>query len=182
MSRPVKELIVKEYQERFAEVDSALVIDIRGISANDNNALRLGLQKQNIHITVIKNTLARKAFAGTPLENLKTALEGPSALAYGAESVVDVARLLVDWAKKVAKLELKGAILDGEYFEGEEGVKRVSKLPTREEALAQTVTLILSPGGKILSAAKGPGGKILGIVKTIEEKLEKGESITKVAS
>ena len=130
MSKPVKNLMIDDYRRRFGDLTAALVVDIRGIGANQNNALRLGLQEQSIRVTVIKNTLARQAFSGTQLEPLNEVLEGPSALAYGAESVVDVARQLVDWAKKVKELELKGAVFDGELFAGEAGVKRLSQLPT----------------------------------------------------
>ncbi len=179
MSKPVKEMIQAEYARRFGDLEGALVVDIRGIEANDNNAMRLSLLEKNIRITVVKNTLARKAFAGTPLEAVTPALDGPSALAYGAESVVDVARELVEWAKKVKKLDLKGAVLDGTYFDGDAGVKELSKFPTREEAQAKVVQLVLSPAGNIVSGATGPGGAILGIIKEIEERLEKGETISK---
>lgn len=179
MSKPVKELIIGEYKERFEDIDGALVVDIRGMTANDNNTIRRGLQSKQIRVTVLKNSLAKKAFAGTALEPLGPALEGPSALAYGAESVVDVARQIVEWSKKVKTLALKGAVLDGQYFAGAEGVKRLSQFPTREEAQAKVVTLILSPARKVMGAAVGPGSKILGIVKEIQTRLEKGEAIAK---
>ena len=177
MSKPVKEMMMSDYQQRFADLTGALVVDIRGIAANDNNALRLGLLEKQVKVTVIKNTLARKAFTGTGLAPLATVLEGPSALAYGGESVVDVARLLVDWAKKVNQLELKAAVLDGELFEGEAGIKRLSEFPTREEAQARIVGLFLAPAGNLLGAAMSPGSRILGIIKQIQEKLEKGETV-----
>ena len=180
MSKPVKELIMADYKRRFQELEGALVIDIRGIEANENNAMRLNLAEKNIRITVIKNTLAKKALSGTGLEALGPALEGPAALAYGGESVVDVARQLVDWAKKVADLELKGAVLDGEFFEGAAGVRRLSSFPTKDEAQAKVVQLVLSPAGNIVAAARSPGSNILGVVKEIEERLEKGEEIAKV--
>ncbi len=179
MSKPVKELIMADYKQRFEHLEGALVVDIRGIEANDNNELRLNLAEKNIRITVIKNTLAKKAFEGTSLEAAVPALTGPAALAYGAESVVDVARELVDWAKKVKQLDLKGAVLDGEYYEGEAGVYRLSKFPTKDEAKARVVQLVLTPAGNVLSAAKAPGSNILGIVKEIEERVEKDEAITK---
>ena len=103
-----------------------------------------------------------------------------AALAYGAESVVNVARELVVWARKVKELDLKGAVLDGEFFDGEEGVKRLSAFPTRDEAQAKVVQLVLAPAGNIIGGAKGPGGQIMGIVKQIQEKLEAGETIAKV--
>lgn len=180
MSKPVKEMIIDDYRKRFESLDGALVVDIRGMTANDNNSLRKNLMQKQIRVTVIKNTLAKKAFDGTSLAPLDAALEGPSALAYGAETVVDVARELVEWAKKVKQLTLKGAVLDGQFFEGEEGVKRLSQFPTREEAQARVVQLVLSPAGNLVRAATSPGSNILGIVKEIQERLEKGETIAKV--
>jgi len=180
MSKLVKELIIKDYEQRFGHLTEALVIDIRGINANDNNAMRLGLLKKDIRVTVVKNTLARKAFQGKALEALGPALTGPAALAYGAESVVNVARELVEWAGKVEKLQLKAAVLDGQLFEGDAGVRRLSDFPTREEAQARVVQIVLSPGGRVVGAALAPGSNILGIVKEIQERLEEGKSISKV--
>lgn len=179
MSKPVKEMVIADYRKRFDDLDGALIVDIRGMNANDNNDLRLGLQKKQIRVTVIKNTLAKKALAGTSLENLTGALEGPSALAYGAESVVDVARELVEWARKLKQLTLKGAVLDGTYYDGAEGVKRLSTFPTREEAQAKVVQLFLSPASNLLRAATSPGSNILGIIKEIQERLEKGQAIAR---
>lgn len=179
MSRPVKKMIVDHYKSHFGDIENALVVDIRGIPANENNDLRIGLMQQDIRITVVKNTLAKQAFAGTALEAIMPALDGPAALAYGAESVIDVARAVVDWAKKVDNLDLKGACLDGEYFDGPEGVKQLSKFPTRDEAIATVVTIALTPGGRVVSAATAPGGRVLGVIKQIQEMLENGETIEK---
>ena len=179
MSKPVKELITTSYKKRFGELEGAVVIDIRGIDANKNNAIRLDLKEKDIRITILKNTLAREALNSTSLELLNQAIVGPSALAYGAESVVNVARELVSWARKISDLELKGAVLDGEYFEGDAGVKRLGAFPTREEAQAKVVQLILSPAGKVVSGAASPGSNLMGIVKEIRERLEKGETIAK---
>ena len=181
MSKPIKDMIVRDYQNRFNDLESALVVEVRGIEANENNDLRLNLQKKAIYITVVKNSLARKAFQGGPLESLEPSLKGPAAIVYGGESVVDVARELVDWAKKVKKLKLKGAVLDGEYFEGAEGVKRLSEFPTREEAQATVVTVVMSPARKLVGQATSPGSNLLAIVKEIQERLERGDEITKAS-
>ena len=179
MSKPVKEMMVADYKQRFSDIDSALVIEIRGMDANQNNEMRLDLMAKDIRVTIVKNTLARKAFAGTALEPLQPAIQGPSALAYGGESVVEVARELVLWAKKVEHLQLKAAVLDGEYFDGEAGVKRLSQFPTKDEAQARIVQLVLTPAGNVVGAALSPGSTILSIVKEIQNKREDGETIAK---
>ncbi len=180
MSKTVKNYLIRDYQTRLEGIEDALLISIRGIPANENNELRVDLAKKDISITVIRNNLAKHAFKEGKLAGLENLLEGPSALAYGAESVVDVAREIVDWSKKLELLELKGAVLDGQLYEGKSGVEQLSKLPTREEALAQGLTLIMSPGRNLLGQVQGPGGKVMGMIKALEEKLEKGETISKV--
>ena len=97
-------MMVESYRDRFNDISDALLIDIRGIEANANNTLRLDLHAKNIRITVLRNTLARDAFGGTSLENILPALDGPTALCYGGESVVDVARELVDWRRRLNTL------------------------------------------------------------------------------
>lgn len=180
MSKPVKNLIIDDYKKRIGEIEDALVIGLRGVSSNDTNAIRSGLAKKSIRVTVVRNKLFGQAFGETNLSPLSELLSGANALAYGAESVVDVAREIVDLVKKFPGIELKGAVLDGQLFEGEAGVQALSKFPTRDEAIAKDVAIILGPGAKLLASVKGPGSQLAGILKAIEEKLEKGEAIAKV--
>ena len=179
MSKPVKEMIVAEYTKRFEDVDSAVLVEIRGLDANDNNRLRGELAKNSIRITILKNSLARKAFEGGPLEGLNDSLSGPTAIVTGADSVVEVARELVRCAKEFEQLDLKAALLDGEFFDGEAGIKKLSDYPTREEAQATVVAIALSPFKNVVGAASSPGSTLMGVVKQIQEKLEKGEAISK---
>jgi len=183
MSKPVKNLITKSYQNRFVGVTGAVLVDIRGIEANDNNALRQGLAAKQIKISVVKNSLARKAFEGTDLEGISEMITGPSAMVYPVSeetSAVSVARELVDWAKKLEHLEFRGAILDGIQF-GPDQIETLSKYPTKDEAQAKVVTMLLSPGRNLVGAVTAPAGNIAGILKTIQEKLEAGETIAKAS-
>ena len=177
MSKPIKDMIVADYEQRFADLDNAVVVEVRGMEANDNNAFRSELAKSGIKLTIVKNTLARKAFDGKALEGINQALVGLSALVTGAESAVDIARVLVKCAKEFGALELKAALLDGEFFEGAAGVKRLSDFPTREEAQATVVAIVLAPFKNVVGATAAPGGQILGIIKQIQKKLEAGETI-----
>lgn len=181
MSKPVKELIIKQYTARVGDAQDAVLVSIRGVKAVDNNKIRLGLSKRNIKITMVRNALARKAFDGGALSALSELLVGSSALVYGGASAVEIARELVALVAKFPALEFKGALLDGMLFKGKAGVEELSKFPTKDEAIGQNVTLILSPARKLASQLKGPGTKVAGLVKAIEEKLEKGEAISKVA-
>jgi len=170
MSKPVKDMIASEYSRRFEGVTGAVVVEIRGLDAKATTSMRGTLRSKGIKVTIVKNALARRTFKGGPLGSLEKALKGPSALLTGPESAVLVAREVVKAAEAEKKIVLKGAIFDGEYYDGEAGVKMLGSFPTREEAQAKVVTLVLSPARNIM-----------GVVKTIQEKLEKGESIAKIA-
>ena len=180
MSKPVKEMMIREYQDLLGDHEDALVIGMRGISSNDTNSIRSGLAEKEIKVTVVRNKLFGQAFGESGLAPLSEVLVGANALAYGAESVVEVAREIVEIVKKFPGVELKGAVLDGMLFEGDDGVRALSKYPTRDEAIAKDVALILGPGSKLVASLKGPGANLAGILKAIEAKLEDGEAIAKV--
>ncbi len=113
------------------------------------------------------------------IKGFEALLDGPSAVVYGIAkgdgeptAISSVCRVLVD-QKKVKTfdgLEFRGVFFDGELYHGAEGVERVSKFPTREEAISNVVGCLLGPGGALASALVGPGGAIAGILKAIEEK------------
>ena len=172
--------MIREYQDLLGDHEDALVIGMRGIASNDTNAIRSGLAEKSIKVTVVRNKLFGQAFGESKLSPLSDVLVGANALAFGAESVVEVAREIVEIVKKFPDVELKGAVLDGMLFEGEAGVRELSKYPTRDEAIAQDVALILGPGSKLVASVKGPGSNLAGILKAIESKLEDGETIAKV--
>jgi len=184
MSKTVKNIIMRDYKTRISsgtdKFPDGMLISIRGLKAIDTTKLRSGLAKKNIRVTVLRNSLARKAFEGTSLEALGELLTGANALAYGGNSVVEVAREIVGMIEKMPTLELKGAVLDGQIFKGKAGVTELSKFPTREEAIGRAITLIVSPARKLVAQIKGPGSGVAGLVKSIETKLEKGEAIAKV--
>lgn len=183
MSKPVKQLIMQDYQTRLAGTSDAMVISIRGMNAIDTNKVRHTLRKKNIKVQVVRNALAKRVIGegGGGLAALAEVLEGPSALAWGGNSVVEVAREIVALIATFPLLELKGAVLDGQLFKGKAGVTELSKFPTREEAIGQVVSLVVGPGRKLVAQVKGPGSNVAGIIKAIETKLEKGETIARKA-
>ena len=180
MSKPVKNLITAEYKKRFADLEGAVLIDIRGISSNDNNKLRAGLLAKKVRVTVVKNNLAKRAIEGTAMANISEMLDGPSALVYGGDSVVTVAREVLEQLKTMENVQVKGALMDGIVFKGD-AVKELSKYPTRPEAQAQVIQIFLGPASSVIGAVTSAGNQIASLIKAIEEKLEKGEAIAKSA-
>lgn len=176
MSKVVKNLITKELDNRLGTVDGVGIISPRGIDGIKNNQLRRRLREKGLKMTVVKNTLARRAVEGKKLQGFDKLLDGPSAVIYGeSTSISSIARILLDEKKGNETLELRGIFFDGEIYAGDDGVKKVSTLPTREEAIGNLVGLILGPGSRLASALKGPGGALGALVKAIEEKAKSAE-------
>jgi large subunit ribosomal protein L10 len=173
MSKPVKEMLRREIIRRLKEVQDLAVVSVTGIGGVANNKLRGDLRGQGIRVMMVRNALARQAFSELGLEKAASLLDGPCALAYGSQSVVDLVRAMMDKAKTAPQLKVKGALMEGEIF-GPERVEELSKYPTRIEALGKLSGALLAPGGNILSAALGPGRIIGGLLKAIEEKAPKG--------
>ena len=172
MSYFVKSLVQGEYEQKFDGVSEFVVIDTTGISGVDNNILRGELKEKGIRMTVVKNSLMCLALQKLEMDGACSIFAaGPCTVAYGGDSVVDVAKELVDQAKKIKAIDLKGAYVDGTVMDGA-GVKALSKMPSRAELQGQVVQLVTSPGANIAGALVGPGGVIAGCIESLIEKLE----------
>ena len=175
MSKLVKDLVTKELSSRLKDLDAVAVINPRGIDATKNHGIRRRLREKGLRMTVVKNTLAKRAAGDGKLKGFDALLEGPSAVIYGEASISAIARLILDEKKNDEKLELRGAFFDGEIYIGDAGIEQVSKMPTREEAIANVIGAILGPGRKLAAALKGPGGTLGAVLKSIEEKAKDKE-------
>jgi large subunit ribosomal protein L10 len=175
MSKKVKNLIERDLGKRLEGVDAVAVLNPRGIDAVKNNQIRRKLRENGARMLVVKNTLVRRAVGEGRLKGFDKLLDGPSALVFGDTSISAIARLLLEEKKANDKIELRGVFFDGDVFLGDKGVEDVSKLPTREEAIANVVGLALAPARKLAAIFKGQGGRIASILKTIEDRAKEKE-------
>ena len=172
MSKPVKQMIRKDLAVRFANVSSVAVVGFAGLNSEQTYAMRGRLSEKDIQFKVVKNSMAKQAFQDVGLDAACDLLEGPCAVAWGSDSIVSVIRELLDIKKTAPAVEVKAAVLDGEIFTGEKDVERLSKFPTRDEAIGQVVQALLSAGSNVAGCLVGPAGSVAGILKAIEEKGE----------
>lgn len=177
MSKYVKELISNELSKRLEGVNDALVVDVIGMDANSNVLLRRQLREQNVRMTVVKNSLARRAAEGTPLAVAFQGLEGSSAVVWGAEDIVSLAKVVTKYAedKQFEGFAPKGGVMDGAALTADD-VKAVSKWPSRQEQLSILVGQILAPGANLSSQLLGPGGALASQIK------QKGEEAGEAAA
>ncbi len=171
MSKRVKDFITNEVRARYDGVDSAVLVDPTGVDAVTNNKMRGDLRSKSVRLEVIKNSLARRAFAGGPLERMGALLVGPNALVTGGDSIVDAAKAIAEWSKKTGLFEIRGALVEGELLDAA-AAKALAAMPGRRELHQEILGLACAPGGRLCGALLGPGGLIAGCIKAISEKQE----------
>ena len=175
MSKRVKALITAELQHKFTGADSIVVVDYLGIDSKTTAGIRSGLRKKKVKLTVVRNALAAKALESAGLKGAGGLLKGTNAVAYGGESVVDIVKELVEQAKTVDKLKIKGAIVEGQLLDAK-AAAALAKLPNKKELQSLIVGQILGPGRKLAGQIKGPAGKLAGQIKAVEEKAKEKET------
>ncbi|HNO79262.1 MAG TPA: 50S ribosomal protein L10 [Phycisphaerae bacterium] len=168
MSKPLKSMLTNYLKDRYEGVDSACVVDLTGLNVADTQKLRTTIRESKGRVEIVKNSLARRAFADTPLKSLGEALTGPCALVTTEDSIIDIAKKLVDFAKQHKQVKLKDAVLEGDS--SLISVQDLSKMKSRIEILGDLAGLIWGPGRRIAGAIGSPQAKIAGCLKAIADK------------
>lgn len=151
--REEKELLVQEITDRLSRSKGTVVTDYRGLNVAEVTELRKQLREAGIEYRVLKNTLTRRATAATQLTELDPYLTGPTALAFGFEDPIQVAKILNDFAKKNKALEIKGGVVEGRVVSADE-VAALASLPSREGLLSMLLSVLQAPMRNLAYAVK----------------------------
>jgi len=162
LNRSEKEAVVAQVSGFAAKAQTLVLAEYRGITVADMTRLREQARAQGVQLSVLKNTLARRAVAGSTFDVIADAMRGP--LIYGfSEDAVAAARVVADFAKSNDKLVIRGGAFGGKALDME-GVKALASIPSKEVLLAQLCGLLMSPISRTavvlgaLAAKKGEGG------------------------
>jgi len=168
VNRKQKEAVVAEVHDRLARARAVIVTDFTGLKVEQMTDLRRRLKEQGLEYKVVKNTLLRLAARGTEAEELTQGLTGPNGLGFAYEEPVDLAKVLVEFAKDNPQLQIKDGVLEGKPISPEQ-VQALAKLPGREVLLAQLLGAMNGVARNLVSVLAAVPRGLVTALKQIEE-------------
>ena len=166
-----KKAIVAEVNETAGQALSLVIADARGVDVSNMNALRAKARAENVQLRVIRNTLAKRAFAETDYACVEDVLVGPSLFAFSMEDPGAAARLFKDFAKENDSFDAKALSVSGQLLEKDQ-IDVLAKLPTLEQALGMLAGVTLAPVTKLvrtLNEIPTKATRVVAAVKTQKE-------------
>ena len=163
-----KKALVAEVAEVAAKAQSVVAAEYRGLTVGQMTELRSKARKSGVYMRVVKNTLARKALAGTSFESVGSKLKGPLVLAFSKDDPGAAARVVKDFAKANEKLKATLVALGGQVFPGAE-LDKVASLPTREQALSMLLGVMKAPIQKFVGTLAAPGSKLVRTIAAVRD-------------
>jgi large subunit ribosomal protein L10 len=163
-----KQAIVADVNETAGKALSAVMADYRGVTVDDMTELRKQAREAGVTVRVIRNTLARRAFEGTDFECLNDALLGPNIVAFSLEDPGAGARVFKDFAKANEKFEIKALSVGGKLL-GADQIDALAKLPTRDQAIAMLMAVMLAPVTKLTRTLNDVPGKVTRVVAAVRD-------------
>lgn len=167
-----KKAIVAEVSEVAENALSAVIADYRGLTVGQMTALRKQAREGGVYLKVVRNTLARRAVVGTEFECMQEAMVGPTVLAFSQEDPGAAARLMKDFAKENAELEVKALSISGQLL-GAEQIDVLAKMPTLDQARAMLMSVMIAPVTKLARTLNEFPGSITRVMAAVADEKKK---------
>ncbi len=172
MEKSEKEVMIKELNEKFARARTAIVAEFSKLNVETVTRLRKKLRDSGVDYKVLKNTLARRAAKGTPVEVVSDDFTGPVAIAIGYDDVVAPAKILQEFIKDLETIRIRSAVVEGKKTDAA-GVAALAKMPGLPELRARILGMLNQPAGKLARTVAEPGSRLARLIKARAEALEK---------
>jgi len=143
-----KKVVVEEVAEFAAKAHSAVAAEYRGLTVTELTELRKTARETGVYLRVVKNTLAKRAVAGTEFECMQDKLVGPLILAFSIEDPGCAGRLISEFSKTHKNLIAKIVAIGGQAYDGSE-LDRLAKLPSRDQGIAMLMSVMKAPVEKL---------------------------------
>ena len=163
-----KKALVAEVAAVAQKALSVVAAEYRGLTVSQMTELRAKARKQGVYMRVVKNTLARKALAGTSFETMGPKLKGPLVLAFSKDDPGAAARVVKDFAKAHEKLVATLVSLGGQVLPGGD-LEKVASLPTREQALSMLLGVLKAPITRLAGTLAAPASKLARTVAAVRD-------------
>jgi len=170
-----KQAIVAEVNETASNALSAVMADYRGVSVEDMTELRKQAREQSVHVRVVRNTLAKRAFEGTEFECMNEVLLGPNIMAFSLEDPGAGARVFKDFAKENDEFEIRALSFGGKLLPAEQ-LDVLAKLPTRDQALAMLMSVMIAPVTKLTRTLNEVPSKVTRAVAAVRDQKQQEAS------
>jgi large subunit ribosomal protein L10 len=167
-----KKAIVSEVMQVAMDAHSAIAAEYRGLSVSELTELRAKAREQGVYLKVVKNTLARRALEGTPYECMREGLVGPLVLAFSQEDPGSAARLIKDFAKDNALLDVKMISIGDGLLEASE-LQRLSNLPSKDQAISLVMAVMKAPIEKFVRTLAEPHAKLVRTVAAVRDQKQR---------
>ena len=166
-----KKAIVADVNEVAADALSLVIADARGCTVEAMTGLRKQAREASVSMRVVRNTLAKRAVEGTEFECAQESFVGPSLLAFSMEDPGAAARIFKDFAKDNEAFEVKALAVSGQLL-GAESIDVLAKLPTREQALSQLMSVMQAPVAKLVRTMNEVPGKLVRTLAAVRDQKE----------
>ena len=163
-----KKAIVAEVAEVAKHATSLIAAEYSGLTVSQLTEFRKSARQVGVYTRVVRNTLARRALQGTSFDCMQDALVGPLILAFSKEHPGAAARLIKEFVKQNEKLQVKALSVDGVLFAASD-LNKLASLPTREEAIAQLMSVMLAPMTKLVRTLAEPHGKLVRTIAAVRD-------------
>ena len=140
----LKQPIVDEIKAHIDGAQTAVVLNYSGVTVEQDTKLRKAMREAGIVYKVYKNTMMKRAFAGTEFEALNDSLEGPNAIAISTTDATAPARMVASFAKEIPNLEMVAGVVEGQFYDAK-GMQAISQIPGREELIGRLLGSMQSP-------------------------------------